>query len=177
MEVAALSDRLVVRDGCIASATGLRIVPDARLSTGGPSVAAGRLPRAERWNQVTFFLVDDVRAIGVIVGRHYAKVTAIDLGLADARTREPVRAFDLLRRICDGNGSFNTKPWGGQTNGRKIVSELRLALSRAFGIEEAPIGRYSYRAKSWKTKFRALAAAPGTVSAVERAIRAGRRDE
>jgi hypothetical protein len=81
-----------------------------------------------------------------------------------------VRAFKLLRRICDGNGVFDTRPWGSRENGKQVVSELRRGLSAAFEIAESPIETYSFRAKSWKTKFRAFVARPSEVRAMERTL-------
>jgi hypothetical protein len=183
VEIAALTERLVVRDGRIAAALALRIVkgaPAAPANDAAPKrVAREHLPRPARWNEVTLYRTEDDAedAVGVEIGRRHAKLTAADLGLSDSRTRAPVRAFDLLKRICDGNGAFDTRPWGNKENGRKIVSELRRALGDAFGIEEPAIARYSYGTRSWKTKFRALAAPPRVVKEAERGLRAGSRRE
>jgi hypothetical protein len=134
------------------------------------------LPRAKRWGDVTFYCIEDKSTIGVEIDRRHGRLTAVDLGLARGRSREPVRAFDLLKRICDGNGVFDTRPWGGRENGKQIVSELRKALSAAFEIGESPIEAYSRRTKSWKTRFRAFMAKPSAVREVERQLLGGKRD-
>jgi hypothetical protein len=177
VEIAALTDLLTVQKGKIAAAARLRIVPPgAGRDRSKPAnderqgVVGDRLPRAKRWGEVTFYLVEDEGSIGVEIDRRHRRFTAADLGLVSSRTREPVRAFTLLRRICDGNGVFDTRPWGGRENGKQIVSELRRGLSAAFEIAESPIEAYSRGAKSWKTKFRALAGTPGEVRAAERAL-------
>lgn len=185
VEIAVLADLLAVRNGKVVAPAPLRIVPpmlprSAETRATSPandarrSVAPDGLPRAERWGDVTFYLVDDERCIGVEIDRRHRRLTAIDLGLARERTREPVRAFDLLRRICEGNGVFDTRPWGGRENGKQIVSELRKALSAAFEIPGSPIESYSRSAKSWKTRFRAFAAKPSVVREVESALAGGR---
>jgi hypothetical protein len=132
-----------------------------------------RLPRAKRWGEVTFYSVEREGSVGVEIDGRSSHVTAADLGLVNGRTGEPVRAYDLLRRICDGNGDFDTRPWGRRENGKQIVSELRKGLCAAFGIGESPIEPYSRRAKSWKTRFRAFAGTPSQVRAMERALRGG----
>jgi hypothetical protein len=94
--------------------------------------------------------------------------------MTSSRTGEPVRAFALLRRICDGNGVFDTRPWGGRENGKQIVSELRKLLCAAFEIAESPIAAYSRATKSWKTRFRAFATTPKEARETERMVRGGR---
>ncbi len=169
--IAALSDLLTVHDGRITAARALREVPriDTSPTSRSANVAArgtvgDLLPRAARWGDVTFYSVDRDGLIGVEIAKRQRLFTAADLGMADGRTREPVRAFTLLRRNCDGNGIFDTRPWGGRENGKKIVSELRQALSAAFEMTEIPIEAYSKRNKSWKPKFRALAGKPSEMA-------------
>ncbi len=90
----------------------------------------GRLPRAKRWNEITFYSVENEGAIGVEVDRRSRVLTAAELGLTTSKSGKPVRAFVLLRRICEGNGVFDTKPWGGRENGKQVVSELRRGCRR-----------------------------------------------
>ena len=179
--IAALSDLLVVHDGRITAARALREVPrieaspasrSARVATRG--TVGDLLPRAARWGDVTFYSVERDGLIGVEIAGRQRLFTAADLGMADGRSREPVRAFTLLRRICDGNGIFDTRPWGGRENGKKIVSELRHSLSAAFEMSELPIEAYSRRSRSWKTKFRALAGKPSEVARMLVEIARGR---
>jgi hypothetical protein len=181
-----LSDLLAVYDGRISAARTLRAVPRIEPLPEAPSTNVATrgtvgdlLPRAARWGDVTFHSVDRDGLIGVEIARRQRLFTAADLGMADGRSREPVRAFTLLRRICDGNGIFDTRPWGGRANGKKIVSELRQALSAAFEMTKIPIEPYSRRNKSWKPKFRALAAKPSDVARMERQVfgKRGRRDD
>jgi hypothetical protein len=179
--VAALSDLLVVHDGRVTAARALREVPRIETSPASRSANVATrgtigdlLPRAARWGDVTFYSVERDGLIGVEIAGRQRLFTAADLGMADGRTRDPVRAFVLLRRICDGNGIFDTRPWGGRENGKKIVSELRQALSAAFEMSEIPIEAYSKRNKSWKTKFRALAGKPSEVARLLDEIARGR---
>ncbi len=171
VSIAALSDLLVVHDGRITAARALREVPRVASLPAPPSARVAMrgtvgdlLPRAARWGDVTFYSVERDGLIGVEIAGRQRLFTAADLGMADGRSREPIRAFTLLRRICDGNGHFDTRPWGGRENGKKIVSELRHALSAAFEMSESPIEAYSRQSKSWKTKFRAFAAKPSEVA-------------
>ena len=178
----------------IVAAPRLRVVPEAQREAAAPAPAndarasgpkaksvAHRLPRATRWNEVTFYSVEDERSIGVEIDGRACVFTASELGLAIDRTGEPVRAFTLLRRICDGNGVFDTRPWGSRDNGKQIVSELRRALSAALEIAASPIESYSKHTKSWKPRFRAFAAPPAMVREMERELlglgRGKRRDD
>jgi hypothetical protein len=173
--VEALADVLLVEKGRIAAAMRLRALPrvaaaNATLpeSAPGPAHPAERpraagvlgelLPQAKRWNEVTFFNVDEPDKIGVEIARRSAILTAADLGLAEKRARrKPTHVFDLLTTICDGNGEFVTKRFGSSAYGKRLVSDLRIALSAAFGIEDDAFHKYSFRSKRWRPKFRALA--------------------
>ncbi len=172
VQIAVLADWLTTQNGKIVAAARahLRIVPPAGATAPAANAPApprrsalDQLPRPKRWNEVTFYLVDHESAIGVEIGRRQRRITAADLGMTSGRTHTPVRAFVLLRRICDGNGVFDTRPWGGRENGKQIVSELRRALGAAFALEEAAIEPYSRSTKSWKPRFRAFMAAPREV--------------
>jgi hypothetical protein len=168
VEVAALTDLLVVQRGRIAAAARLRVVA---VAAAAPAGGEARLPRAKRWNEMTFYSVEDEGKIGIEIDRRSWVVTAAELGLTTRNSGKPVRAFALLRRICDGNGAFDTRPWGERENGKQVVSELRRALSAAFEISESAIEGYSRVTKSWKPRFRALAGAPAEVRRVEREMR------
>ena len=171
MEIGALTDLLAVQGGKIAAVARLRVVAGP-----APTASERRLPRAKRWNEITFYCVEDEGKIGVEVDRRSRVVTAAELGLTTRKTGAPVRAFVLLRRICEGNGVFDTRPWGGRENGKQVVSELRRGLSAAFEFEiaESPIEGYSRGTKSWKTRFRALAGTPAEVREVERGVGIGK---
>ena len=76
--------------------------------------------------------------------------------------------FVLLKTICRGNGLFTTRAFGSSSNGKRLMSELRAAMRATFALEGDPFESYSYRERSWKTKFRALADAPAVVAAAMR---------
>jgi hypothetical protein len=181
VQIVALADVLSVEGGRLSVADHVRDVPrgagakGARVAERGahgaaPAGVLAKLPRAARWSQVAFYRVHDDHLLGVEIDRRTRRVAARDLGMAVATTGEPVRAYTLLQRICDGNGVFDTRPWGSQANGKKVVSELRAALTKAFGIEESPIETYSRGTRSWKTRFRAYASAPVEVRAMLREV-------
>jgi hypothetical protein len=181
VQVVALTDVLSAEDGKIVVSARLRDVPHgargksargrgAREECATPRGALAKLPRATRWSEVSFYRVSEDHLLGVEIAGRTRRVNARDLGMAVVTTDEPVRAFTLLQRICDGNGIFDTRPWGSQANGKKVVSELRGALMQAFGIAESPIETYSRRAKSWKTRFRAYATLPVEVRAAMKGL-------
>jgi len=50
------------------------------------------------------------------------------------------------------------------------MSDLRIALTHIFGIEDDPFEPYSKHLKCWKPKFRALAGSPQEVMDAERTL-------
>jgi hypothetical protein len=188
VQIAVLADALTVSakpTARITASARLRVVPRAEAPVlhaveppsvttppraTGRSAALQKLPRATRWSAVTFFRCGVDHLLGVEIDRRTRRVNARDLGMAAAISGEPLRTFTLLQRICDGNGMFDTKPWGSQVNGKQVVSQLRRALCAAFEIAESPIETYSRGTKSWKTRFRALAGPPADFRAVMREV-------
>jgi hypothetical protein len=73
----------------------------------------------------------------------------------------------LLKKICHGNGMFQTRGFGSTTNGKRLMSELRTALKNTFGLESDPFERYSRATHCWKPKFVALAQAPAGIEALK----------
>jgi hypothetical protein len=108
--------------------------------------------------------------IGVTFDRHLRRLSCLDFGLARIRDRRPLDVFVLLKTICRGNGLFATRAFGSQSNGKRLMSELRTAMRGTFGLEGDPFEKYSFREKSWKVKFRALAAAPAELEAARREL-------
>ena len=126
------------------------------------------LPAARRWSEVSFYNAEQHDKIGVEIGPKHVELTAADLGLAEkSGRRRPITAFQLLVTICDGNGVFGTKKFGSRDYGKRLMSDLRIALTGAFGIDDDPFEKYSYGTKCWKPKFRAFAASRAEVREME----------
>jgi hypothetical protein len=181
----ALAEILTVRDGRIAELPRLHVVPPAIAVDSAASIVvappapsppapARRSPALDglreitRWNEVTVFDVDEDDLVGVTFDERLRRVSCVDFGLATVDGRRPIDVFLLLKTICRGNGNFETRAFGSRENGKRLVSQLRTAMRRTFGLADDPFVRYSYRDRCWKPKFRALAAAPKVVAAAER---------
>jgi hypothetical protein len=65
---------------------------------------------------------------------------------------------------------FGTRAFGSQSNGKRLMSELRAAMRATFGIGGDPFEKYSFRERSWKVKFRALAAPPADLEEAMREV-------
>jgi len=184
----ALATLLTVRDGRIAELPRLQIVPEAAAEpepedTPRRSRASSRatsplkrspaldgLREITRWSEITLFEVDEDDLIGVTFDTHLRRLSCVDFGLARIRDRRPLDVFVLLKTICRGNGLFGTRAFGSQSNGKRLMSELRTAMRGTFGLEGDPFEKYSFRERSWKVKFRALAATPAELEAARREL-------
>jgi hypothetical protein len=172
-----LANLLTVRDGRIAEVLRLEVVtaPTAPEPANEPELpppappsplrsrALDGLGEITRWSDVTVYDVDEEDLIGVTFGTHLRRLSCVDFGLASIRDRRPRDVFALLKTICRGNGLFGTRAFGSRSNGKRLMSELRGAMRATFGLEGDPFEPYSFRERSWKVKFHALAAAPAVL--------------
>jgi hypothetical protein len=185
-----LATLLTVRDGQIAELPRLQIVtaPAGATQTEPPtpieppredssipappkrSPALDGLREITRWNEITLFEVDEEDLIGVTFDTRLRRLSCVDFGLASIRDRRPLDVFVLLKTICRGNGLFGTRAFGSQSNGKRLMSELRAAMRATFGVEGDPFEKYSFRERSWKVKFRALAAPPAELQEAMREV-------
>jgi hypothetical protein len=185
--VEALADLLTVRDGRITAAPPLGLVggvPLAGVAANDAPALAGLdvhprvrsaaldgLPEVKRWGEVTLFDVDESDLLGVALGiARPRRLSCVDLGLASKDGRRPVKAFALLKTICEGNGLFVTRAFGSRSNGKRLISNLRDALQATFGLDDDPFERYSTTDHAWRPKFRALADTPAAVEAAMREL-------
>jgi hypothetical protein len=183
----ALAEILTVRDGRLAEVPRLQLVTAAARVEAEPVLAAAQAPaepkklrrspaldgmrEITRWSEITLFDVSEDDLIGVTFDNRLRRLSCVDFGLASVRDRRPLDVFVLLQTICQGNGLFVTRAFGSKENGKRLMSELRVAMRATFGLEGDPFERYSFKEHSWKPKFRALAAAPVQVDEVTRALR------
>jgi hypothetical protein len=63
-----------------------------------------------------------------------------------------MRHFLLLLAVCAGNGEFRWEQVGDFDAVKKLVSRLRSAMCKAFGIEEDPFHGFSYESQ-WRWRW------------------------
>jgi hypothetical protein len=163
VQIEALEEALTTEGGRLAR--GGRVLPEAAGFSRAPPPAPAppadppRAPRAqavritgvERWNQVRMCLVNATTIRLDIPGRSF-RVTYVDLGMADARNREPTQLWEALVEFCEGNGYFKTRRFSGPKATKTMLSRLRKKLKGLFGLHERP---FDYLAgMGWKARFR-----------------------
>jgi hypothetical protein len=165
VELVVLADALTLRDDAIVLAPRLRVVrapdsPSAVIAEAHQSPTSGvgrslraRLPAYEQWSDLHFRLADGLTLL-VTVGRSNARVSYIDLDLAHASTREPLMGWKIIRKVCEGSGSWDWMEFGDKDTVPQLVSELQKTLMRAFDLEDKPFARLTRR-DGYKPKFRA----------------------
>ena len=150
LTLGALADLLTVRDGRIAELPRLQIVSPANQTTvtadavatppaPAPSpvrrsAALDGLREITRWNEITLFEVDENDLIGVTFDQRLRRLSCVNFGLATVNGRRPLDVFVLLKTICQGNGNFSTRAFGSKENGKRLVSQLRTAMRKTFGL-------------------------------------------
>jgi hypothetical protein len=118
-----------------------------------PRAPTVRITGAQRWNQVRMCLVNQ-RTIRIDVPGKSIRVTHVDMGMANSRNREPTRLWEALVEICEENGYFKTRRFGGTDATKKLLSRLRQALRELFSLDEPPFEPYRGHS-GWKTRFQA----------------------
>jgi hypothetical protein len=166
VELMVLADTLDVRGGALALRTpresGARLEVDTRVPrVDGPAKHTGRGLAAElgvsRWEQTRFSIVDGhtvrIEANGQSVLR-----TFVELGFVDRRKTEvvtPVAAWGLFLLFCKAGAIRPSEyaQYGKPYGAKKAVEGIGKAMTKAFGLEESPIRRYSRARGSWETRF------------------------
>jgi hypothetical protein len=172
VEIDALAELLAVGDGRIEAVRRLRAPPPRSVEAPRTEVAARPLvPRPRRWEDMLMHALDGETVI-VRVGWRTQRLTHIDLGMA-RRNRKPRRIFLLLLAVCAGGGGFRWRDFGKFEAVKQLVTQLRKALSAAFGIEADPFREFSYE-HQWRAKF---GAGVGELEALPRAWEGETRDD
>ena len=156
VEIDELAAALATRDGAIIAIRRLRATPKPQATADAITVGAHDVgptlgPAVRRWEDLRIRAFKD-GTVSVKVGLCAQRLTHVDLGMAHKQTRKPLRHSELLLAVCRGGGPFRWKELGKFVVVKKVVSELRGALCRAFLIDEDPFYDFSY-AHQWKAKF------------------------
>jgi hypothetical protein len=90
------------------------------------------------------------------VDRTFVRATYQDLGMASDQNRKPLKRFELLTTICEGNGEFRWKRLGTIKTAKWQVGDLREAMKVLFGLKTDPFFPYNDD-QGWRARFRATA--------------------
>jgi len=145
----------LVRSGARAPAVvrdRVRRARDATPKTGSRPPRA-RLAGATRWNQIRICLING-RLVRVDLPGRSVRCTPQDLGMAHLKSTEPTRTWEAFVELCEGNGYFKTRRFGGTEATKQLVSRVRKALRAAFGIRVNPFYRYR-SVQGWRSRFQA----------------------
>ena len=107
---------------------------------------------AKTWREVKIKLVDGETILVDIAG-NYQRLTYVDLGLAGTRNRKPVKAWALLRACCEAR-DVPLERLRRVREREAIVTRLRRAMCTAFGMDDDPFEKFSYK-DQWRTRFKA----------------------
>ena len=112
-------------------------------------------PQRARWNQVEMFYVDGTTLAMRMPGHPMKRFSHQDIGLANARNRNPTKAWDLLVELCEQSGA---RSWSGTPKQfgafKQLVSTLRDRLQQNFEIQEDPFAECS-RSQGLRARFSA----------------------
>jgi len=155
VEIEALEEALTTKGGRLARRGMVLPESPARVrAPHAPRASVVRITGVERWNQVRMCLVSQTTIRIDIPGRSL-RVTHVDLGMADARNREPTQLWEALVEFCDGNGYFKTRRFSGARATKTMLSRLRKKLKAIFGLDQSPFEPYR-PSVGWKARFRGL---------------------
>lgn len=111
------------------------------------------VPPRTAWEGVVVRVVDDEH-VQVVVGRSIEVRSFRDLGMVDARRREPTpnATWAFLLALARAGGSMTWRDDAADDNNRKRVSELRDALKAALGLHDDPFHPYA-TGRGWAPRF------------------------
>jgi hypothetical protein len=162
VELARLADLLTVRGGRLVATPRLRLLrgegaeergsreakPPASIGALAP---ARSLPPLARWSDLRICMVDGESVLLTAYGVS-SRRTHVDLGLASKSNRKPVKAWRVLVAMLEGEGSFVWRDFGKYEAAAKAVSELRIALKRALGLDADPLETLA-NGEGWRPRF------------------------
>lgn len=163
VEIDALAEALTAAGGKIHATRRLRPAAAPR----PPEEVAGEAPvdgkvvfPIRAWEDLRLRAYKD-GTILVTVGARSRRVTHVELGMANAKNRKPLRHYLLLLAVCAHHGEFRWKEFGSFETAKKLMSRLRRALSGAFGCDADPFHEFTY-GRQWRSRFVASAGEDGT---------------
>lgn len=106
---------------------------------------------ASSWEDVRISLHDG-HTVLVRIGRGVQRLSYLDLGMANPRSREPSLQFSLLTALCKTGGVMSWKNEGASSTMKNRVSRLREDLRRAFGLGGDPFFPYEV-GLGYRTRF------------------------
>ncbi len=160
-----IEEAVVVSQGRLARARA--VAPDAPSLDLPAAALAPRTPLParpmtftglERWNQLRLCLINQ-HTIRVDLPGQKQRCTYLDLGMADRKSREPTRSWEMLVAFCEDHGQFQSTRFGEAGATKQIISRLAKELRALFGLSEHPIHKYR-NDRGWKAKFDARADVP-----------------
>ena len=111
------------------------------------------VPAGTDWESIVVRVVDDEH-VQVVVGRRIEVRSFRDLGMVDARRREPTpnATWAFLLALAHAGGSMTWRDDAADDNNRKRVSELRDALKAALKLHDDPFHPYA-TGRGWAPRF------------------------
>jgi hypothetical protein len=104
------------------------------------------------WEKLVFLKLDN-QTILARFERRSRRLSAQDLGLAGARSRQPCTPFEMLMAFCENDGRLQTRRFGNAQATKTTLSRLRARLRAAFGIDADPFHEFE-PGMGWLARFR-----------------------
>lgn len=134
---------------------GLALAGRRRARSPKVSAPAAVLPKAQSFRDVRITLLDG-HSVRISVRGTAVRCHFVDLGLGSRHSGKPLRAFDILVAICEGNGTFRISQFGKFDAVRKQLQILEKALAQVVGCEDEAFEAYVPKV-GWKPRFWARA--------------------
>jgi hypothetical protein len=128
---------------------------NTRVRSGRAAAADGSVlfPGAKTWVDVAIHVVNERLLLVVVAGRRW-RVSPADCGMETKASRRATLAWELLHAICDGNGTFMGRRFGGPQALKSTLKRLRRHLRALFGLGDDPFFPFR-RKEGWHARFRA----------------------
>jgi hypothetical protein len=158
-----------VKDVLSGSPAPLLVPPQPVADTAARRAPIFPLPPGARWGDVTIYAVDGA-TVGICEpGARPVHASAVDLGMAKTKARNPAKRFKLLVHLCMNGGQTDWKR--ARTASDPLVFdnfaafkmqaiELRRDLQDIFGLQDDPYTSFGEH-KPLTTAFKAIPEAPG----------------
>ena len=113
-------------------------------------------PAGTRWRNVEIRFLD-IQTVAVRVGAINGRYTYAQMGMADARTANPTKQWELLHILADTHDHIDWHSGHATRRLKKRVERLVADLRAFFGIEEGAPIEYRPAEKGWEVVVSVLA--------------------